>query len=86
VEVGWRLARWSWGRGLATEAALASVRYGFEKLGIERIISITLPENVASRWVREKAGLDLQGETFWRGFDAIWYDLGLQEWKTNNGS
>jgi len=57
VEVDWRLARCSWGRGLATEAALASVRYGFEKLGIERIISITLPENVAWRWVREKAGL-----------------------------
>ncbi|MBA4115831.1 MAG: GNAT family N-acetyltransferase [Rubrobacter sp.] len=47
AEVGWRLARCSWGRGLATEGALAIVRYGFEKLGLERVISLTVPENVA---------------------------------------
>jgi RimJ/RimL family protein N-acetyltransferase len=36
---------------------LASVRYRFEELGLQRIISITLPENAASRRVMEKAGL-----------------------------
>ncbi len=46
TEVGWRLARAFWGRGLATEAteateaAEASVAYGFDTLGLERIISI----------------------------------------------
>jgi hypothetical protein len=34
TEVGWRLGRAHWGRGLATEGALASVRYGFEGLGL----------------------------------------------------
>ena len=73
TEVGWRLARDHWGRGLATEGALASVRYGFEGLGLRRIISITLPENAASRRVMEKAGLTYRGETRWRGHDVVWY-------------
>ena len=57
TEVGWRLDRAFWGRGLATEAARASVAYGFETLGLERIISIIQPENRGSRRVAEKAGL-----------------------------
>jgi ribosomal-protein-alanine N-acetyltransferase len=80
TEVGWRLERSFWGNGLATEAALASLRYGFEELGLERIISIALPENIASRRVMEKAGLTLQGETRWRNFDIIWYAVDRQEW------
>jgi RimJ/RimL family protein N-acetyltransferase len=43
MEVGWRLARPFWGRGLATEDAMASLRYGFEELGLDRIISIAVP-------------------------------------------
>ena len=38
----------------ATEGARASVRHGFEELGLERIISITVAENAASRRVMEK--------------------------------
>ncbi len=57
TEVGWRLDRAFWGRALATEGARASVRHGFEKLGLERMISIISPENTVSRRVAEKAGL-----------------------------
>ncbi len=81
TEVGWRLGRAHWGRGLATEGALASVRYGFEGLGLERIISITLPENAASRRVMEKAGLTYRGETRWRGNDVIWYAIDRDAWE-----
>ena len=73
TEVGWRLDRAFWGRGLATEAATASVAYGFEALGLERIISIIQPENTASRRVAEKAGLDPHSETRWRGTPVVWY-------------
>jgi RimJ/RimL family protein N-acetyltransferase len=73
TEVGWRLDRAFWGRGLATEAARASVAYGFETLGLERIISIIQPENHASRRVAEKAGLSLRGEALWRGTPVVWY-------------
>ena len=73
TEVGWRLDRAFWGRGLATEAAKASVAYGLEKVGLERIISIIQPENTASRRVAEKAGLTLRGETSWRNSKVVWY-------------
>lgn len=72
-EVGWRLNRSFWGRGLATEGAKASVRYGFEMLGLETIISIIQPENTPSRRVAEKAGLTLSGETLWRNNEVVWY-------------
>ena len=81
TEVGWRLGRAHWGRGLATEGALASVRYGFEGLGLARIISITLPENAASRRVMEKAGLTYRGETRWRGHDVVWYAIDRDAWE-----
>jgi RimJ/RimL family protein N-acetyltransferase len=75
TEVGWRLDRSFWGRGLATEAARASVAHGFETLGLERIISIIQPENYASRKVAEKAGLSPRGETLWRGTLVVWYAI-----------
>jgi RimJ/RimL family protein N-acetyltransferase len=57
VEVGWRLHPDSWGRGLATEGGDASLCYGFEGLGLDRIVSIFEPENVASGRVMEKLGM-----------------------------
>lgn len=75
TEVGWRLGREFWGRGFATEAAEASVAYGFGNLGLERIISIIQPANAASRRVAGKAGLIPRGETRWRGADAVWYAI-----------
>ena len=57
VEVGYRLMRAHWGVGLATEAAIASVRFGFSDLGLKQIIGLVMPENVASVRVLEKAGL-----------------------------
>ena len=83
TEVGWRLDRAFWGRGLATEAARASVAYGFETLGLERIISIIQPENRASRRVAEKAGLSLRGETRWRGTTVLWYAVDRQDQPAN---
>jgi len=57
VEVGWRLHPAYWGRGLATEGGRASLRHGFETLGLDRIVSIFTPDNVASGRVMEKLGL-----------------------------
>ncbi|WP_255744485.1 GNAT family N-acetyltransferase [Streptacidiphilus sp. ASG 303] len=57
VEVGWRLGRSHWGRGLATEAAAAAVRFGFEERGLERIVSIAQVGNHASERVMAKLGM-----------------------------
>ena len=66
VDVAFRLMRTHWGLGLATEAALASVRFGFADLGLKRIIGLVMPENIASVRVLEKTGLRYaETVTFW---------------------
>ena len=62
VEIGWRLAAEQWGRGLATEAAREVLRYGFEVVGLENVVSFTVPANVRSRRVMEKIGMRVVGE------------------------
>jgi RimJ/RimL family protein N-acetyltransferase len=57
VEIGWRLAAEYWGQGLATEGAHAIVRYGFDTLGLDQLVSFTVPANARSRRVMEKIGM-----------------------------
>jgi RimJ/RimL family protein N-acetyltransferase len=57
VEIGWRLAPAHWAVGLAAEGARAVVRHAFGELGMDEIVSFTVPENVASRRVMEKIGM-----------------------------
>lgn len=64
VEVGWRLAADHWGQGYATEAARASLDYGFGTRGLSEILSWTVPDNRPSRRVMEKIGMkrDVAGD------------------------
>ena len=57
VEIGWRLAAAHWGQGYATEGARAVLRFGFETLGLNEIVSFTLPANHRSRRVMERIGM-----------------------------
>jgi RimJ/RimL family protein N-acetyltransferase len=57
VEIGWRLATDYWGKGLATEAAQETLRFGFEEVGLESVVSFTVPRNLRSRRVMEKIGM-----------------------------
>ncbi len=59
VEVGWRFDPSWWGQGLATEAALAALREGFETLELEEITSIPQAENARSGRVCERLGMRL---------------------------
>jgi RimJ/RimL family protein N-acetyltransferase len=64
VEIGWRLAARFWNRGLATEGAAAALAFAHRGLGLEEVVSFTVPENIASRRVMEKIGMirDLEGD------------------------
>lgn len=66
VEIGWRLAVEYWNRGLATEGARAVVRYAFDVLRLDELVSFTVPANARSRRVMEKIGMTLDPEG---GFD-----------------
>lgn len=57
IEVGWRLAHRFWGAGLAPEAAHAAVADGFDRLGLDEIVSFTAEINLRSRRVMEKLGM-----------------------------
>ena len=63
VEVGWRLGRSQWGKGLATEAGRASLDFGFREVGLGRVVSIHQVGNHASARVMEKLGIGLELET-----------------------
>ena len=57
VDIGYRLMRDYWGKGLATEASKPFIDMGFEQLNLNRIIGLVLPENKASVKVLKKLGL-----------------------------
>lgn len=63
VEVGWRLGEQFRGHGYATEAGGAWVRFGFDTLGLERIVSIYEPDNVASGAVMRRLGFEFERAT-----------------------
>jgi len=71
VELGYRFGKDHWGKGYATELAKASAAYGFEKLGIDRLVAVCYAENEGSRAVLVKAGFVEQGMT------DLYYDVRL---------
>ena len=86
VEVGWRLHPRYWGRGLATEGGRASLRYGFEILRLDRVISIFMPDNVASRGVMAKLGMHHCLTTSGPGLGItvdVW-EISLDEWRLHD--
>lgn len=57
VEIGWRLVRKAWGRGLVTEAAEAALADGFSRLRLDEILAYTSKENLRSQAVMERLRL-----------------------------
>ncbi len=57
MEIGWRLAAEHCGRGYATEAARATLAFAFGEVGLEEVVSLTVPENLRSRRVMERIGM-----------------------------
>jgi len=72
-ELFYMFAKASWGRGLATEAARACLRYGFEELGFKRIMAATRHGNAASIRVMTKIGMSYEKEISHSGVDAVCY-------------
>jgi len=80
IEVGYRLAKKFWRRGLATEAARASLRYGFETLGLDRIVAVVQPENAASCRVIEKTGLRYEKDARFYDTDVKYFAITREEY------
>ncbi len=64
VEVGWRLAQEFWGRGYATEAATAALKFAFETLALTEVVSFTATQNLRSQSVMKRLNMQNTGENF----------------------
>jgi RimJ/RimL family protein N-acetyltransferase len=74
-EVAWTLGRSYWGRGFASEGARAALRYAFDALGRDHVISLIHPENTRSRRVAESIGERIEGEMELLGNPALIYGI-----------
>ena len=81
IEIGYRLAKRFWGMGFATEAASASLKHGFEDLGLDRIVAVVHPENVASQRVVEKIGLRYVKDARFYNTDVKYYEITADEYQ-----
>jgi ribosomal-protein-alanine N-acetyltransferase len=61
ASLGYDLARSHWGRGIATEAMHAVLRYGFEQMDLDRIEAVTIVDNTRSIRLLERLGFALEG-------------------------
>jgi RimJ/RimL family protein N-acetyltransferase len=75
TEVAYLLTTRAWGMGLATEAAQASVRFGFEQAGLQKLIGLVDPENIASARVLQKCGMNLHQRVALWGMELDWYEV-----------
>ena len=79
-DVGYRLLKKHWGKGFATESAIASVDYGFQKLNLTDIYARVDMNNLASCHVLEKAGLKHIETYDDEGYAVGWYNVSRNEW------
>jgi RimJ/RimL family protein N-acetyltransferase len=73
VEIGWQVKRSRWRQGIATEAGAACRDYALGELGLDRVISLIRPENVPSRRIAEKLGMEIEKEVEYGGFPHYVY-------------
>lgn len=75
IDLGYRFMPKFWGKGIATEASSAILNYGFETLGLRRIIAIAMKQNTASIKVMQKVGMEFEKYAPYEpgGEDVVWY-------------
>jgi [ribosomal protein S5]-alanine N-acetyltransferase len=83
TDIGYRFERKHWKSGFATEAARACIEYGFEKLGLQRIVGCAPVENKQSIRVLERIGLKFHGNFLLEGDPSVWYQLWRDEYLSN---
>jgi [ribosomal protein S5]-alanine N-acetyltransferase len=87
VEVGYRMPQAHWGKGYATEAARAAIRYGFDVGNLNEITAVTHPDNAASQRVLSKCGLKREGTLNYNGRGEIpFFRLSKQDFLNTHGN
>jgi ribosomal-protein-alanine N-acetyltransferase len=79
-DLGYRFIRKYWGRGFATESAIASIHYGFENLNLNEIYAFTEKGNEGSVNVLEKAGMRFIEQFDYKGDEHSWFEIKRIDW------
>lgn len=80
-DIGYRLRREYWGRGIATETAVESLRYGFEKMKLEEICGAADVNHLASNHILQKIGLNFYERFEFEGTLANFYKIHRGQWE-----
>lgn len=85
IDLGYRFFPEFWGKGIATESSRAVLQYGFEELGLARIVAIAMKENKASIRVMEKVGMEFEKLALYDpgGEDVVWYHCNKELFRRN---
>lgn len=83
-EVVYHFAKAYWRRGLATEMARASLRFGFDEHQFDHIVAVAKPDNAASIHVMEKVGMKYEMHTAYYNINVIQYRLARSEFTIDN--
>jgi ribosomal-protein-alanine N-acetyltransferase len=81
VELLYGCDRAYWGRGLVTEAARASLRYGFGRMGFGRVMAVTDRDNGGSRRVMEKCGMRYERDAVYFDLPVVYYALNREDYE-----
>ena len=81
LEIGWRLRRDRWGRGLASEAAEAIAAFAFDTWQPDELLAVCIPENTASANVMARLGMRHDGLQHWYGREMTTYRLSAEAWR-----
>ena len=81
TEVGYLLDKHCWGKGFATEGARAALSFGFEHKGLDCIVGLIHPDNLASGRVLEKSGLHYTRRRKYFGMICCRYEIVKRTWE-----
>lgn len=82
-DLGYRLIRRYWGQGIATETAIISLDYAFNKLHVEEVYAAANCENIGSNKILQKIGLNLIETFYYEDIQCNWYRLDKLEYERN---
>jgi len=86
IEIAYGLAKSSWGKGFATEAAQASLRFGFEELKLDRIVAVVNPQHVSSQRVLARLGMKHTKNERHYDEDLMYYEISKSDYQSGKAS
>jgi RimJ/RimL family protein N-acetyltransferase len=84
IELAYMLAREEWDKGFALEAGRASLRYGFETLGVGSVAGLTLHGNQRSCKVLERLGMKFVRHARYYNFSCLHYAIACADWRADD--